>query len=103
LRLLRKQGRYVIAGAIAGPVIQLDLRRVYLKHLEIIGSTLGTHSEFAALVRAIEAGRLQPVLAATYPLEKLSQAQQDFQAKGFFGKLVIEVERAERQGRIVAG
>jgi NADPH:quinone reductase-like Zn-dependent oxidoreductase len=89
LRLLRKQGRYVTAGAIAGPTVALDLRTVYLKHLEIIGSTLGTHHEFADLVRYIEAGKLKPLLARAYRLENIGQAQSDFKRKQFFGKLVI--------------
>jgi NADPH:quinone reductase-like Zn-dependent oxidoreductase len=89
LRLLRKQGRYVTAGAIAGPTVPLDLRTVYLKHLEIIGSTLGTRQEFADLVSYIEARKLKPLLARTYPLENIKQAQSDFKEKQFFGKLVI--------------
>ena len=89
LRLLRKQGQYVTAGAIASPTVPLDLRTVYLKHLEIIGSTLSTHQEFAALVSYIEAGKLKPLLAKTYPLENIKQAQSDFKEKQFFGKLVI--------------
>jgi NADPH:quinone reductase-like Zn-dependent oxidoreductase len=89
LRLLCKQGRYVTAGAIAGPTVPLDLRTVYLKHLEIIGSTLGTHQEFADVVSYIEAGKLKPLVARTYPLEKIKQAQSDFKEKQFFGKLVI--------------
>ena len=89
LRLLRKQGRYVTAGAIAGPTVSLDLRTVYLKHLEIIGSTLGTHQEFADLVSYIETGKLKPLLARTYPLESIKRAQRDFKEKQFFGKLVM--------------
>lgn len=89
LHLLRKQGRYVTAGAIAGPKVRLDLRTVYLKHLQIIGSTLGTHEEFADLVRYIEAGKLKPLLARAYPLENIKQAQRDFLEKRFVGKLVI--------------
>jgi NADPH:quinone reductase-like Zn-dependent oxidoreductase len=89
LRLLRKQGRYVTAGAIAGPTVTLDLRRVYLKHLEIVGSTLGTHTEFSALVGYIEAGKIEPLLAKTYSLENMEQAQREFRAKRFLGKLVI--------------
>jgi NADPH:quinone reductase-like Zn-dependent oxidoreductase len=93
LRLLRKQGRYVAAGAIAGPTVHLDLRTVYLKHLELMGSTLGTHQEFADLVSYIEAGKLKPLLARTYPLESIKQAQSDFKEKQFFGKLVIVPSR----------
>jgi D-arabinose 1-dehydrogenase-like Zn-dependent alcohol dehydrogenase len=57
--------------------------------LEIIGSTLGTHQEFADLVSYIEAGKLRSLLARTYRLEDIGQAQSDFKAKQFFGKLVI--------------
>jgi len=89
LKLLRKRGRYVTAGAIAGPMVSLDLRTLYLKHLELIGSTMGTHEEFADLIEYIEAGKLKPLLAKTYPLTEIEQAQKEFKAKQFFGKLVI--------------
>jgi NADPH:quinone reductase-like Zn-dependent oxidoreductase len=89
LRLLVKGGRYVAAGAIAGPMVTLDLRTVYLKHLVLIGSTLGTHQEFADLVTLIESGKLRPLLAKTFPLEQLRAAQQFFAEKQFLGKLVI--------------
>jgi NADPH:quinone reductase-like Zn-dependent oxidoreductase len=71
------------------PEVSLDLRTLYLKHLELIGSTLGTRAEFETLVGHIASGRLKPLLAATYPLHDLPQAQADFLAKGFFGKLVV--------------
>lgn len=89
LRSLKGGGRYVTAGAIANPLVQLDLRTLYLNHLEIIGSTLGTQAEFADVLRYIESGELQPLLAATYPLNEIRQAQTDFKAKHFIGKLVI--------------
>jgi NADPH:quinone reductase-like Zn-dependent oxidoreductase len=89
LRSLKGGGRYVSAGAIADPLVQLDLRTLYLNHLELIGSTLGTQAEFANVFRYIESGELQPLLAATYPLNEIKQAQIDFRAKHFIGKLVI--------------
>lgn len=89
LQLLRKEGRCVTAGAIAGPKVTLDLRTLYLKHLQVIGSTLGTHGEFADLVGYIKSGKLKPLLAKTYPLEKIKEAQSDFKKKQFFGKLVM--------------
>jgi NADPH:quinone reductase-like Zn-dependent oxidoreductase len=89
IRLLRTGGRIVTAGAIAGPVIQLDLRTIYLNHIELIGSTLGTNKEFRDLVGYIETGRLIPLLARTYSLENIDQAQKDFERKDFVGKLVI--------------
>lgn len=89
LQLLRKKGRYVNAGAIAGPVVSLDLRTVYLKHLQLIGSTLGTTEEFSDLVSYIQSGKINPLLSKTYLLSDIHQAQNDFNDKQFFGKLVI--------------
>lgn len=89
LNILRPEGRYVSAGAIAGPLVRLDLRTLYLNHLEMIGSTLGTRKEFSDLVGYIEGGRVKPLLANTYPLAEIKRAQEDFQSKSFFGKLVL--------------
>jgi NADPH:quinone reductase-like Zn-dependent oxidoreductase len=89
LQLLRPGGRYVVAGAIAGPHVTVDLRTIYLKQLDVLGSTMGNRDEFAALVGHIESGRLRPLVWATYPLAELVQAQDDFQRKSFVGKLVV--------------
>jgi NADPH:quinone reductase-like Zn-dependent oxidoreductase len=89
LSVLRPLGRYVTAGAIAGPMVRLDLRTLYLKQLELIGSTMGTHEEFASLVEHIASGKIKPLLARTYPLPDIRQAQRDFVDKNFFGKLVL--------------
>lgn len=89
LNLLRPGGRYVVAGAIAGPLVRVDLRTIYLKQLEVLGSTMGSRDEFVALVRHIESGRLRPLVWATYPLAELGRAQADFASKNFVGKLVV--------------
>jgi alcohol dehydrogenase len=89
LNLLRPEGRYVTAGAIAGPMVELDLRTLYLSHLEIIGTTMGTRKEFTDLMGYITEGRIKPLLARIYPLEDIQRAQQDFLDKKFFGKLVL--------------
>ncbi len=89
LQILKPLGRYVTAGAIAGPMVSLDLRTLYLKHLEMIGSTIGTHEEFSDLVGYIETGKIKPLLAGVYPLSEIKQAQEDFENKNFFGKLVL--------------
>lgn len=89
LRLLEEHGRYVTAGAIAGPIIQLDLRTVYLKQLTILGSTLGTQREFGDLVNYITSGVLKPLLAKRYSLADIALAQSEFLEKRFVGKLVL--------------
>lgn len=89
LRILRPEGRYTTAGAIAGPVVELDLRTMYLKQLELHGSSQGTRTAFRRLVGYIEAGSIEPLLHATYPLSEFHRAQADFVAKRFIGNLVV--------------
>jgi len=93
LRILRPEGRYTTAGAIAGPVVQLDLRTLYLKHLQLHGSSQGRRSDFRRLVRYIEEGKLRPLVAGIYPLSEFHRAQSDFMAKRFVGKLVVVPDR----------
>jgi len=89
LHILRPEGRYVTAGAIAGPVVQLDLRTLYLKHLELHGSSQGTRTVFRRLLRYIEEGKIKPLLYSTFPLSRLRQAEQFFMSKKYVGKLVV--------------
>lgn len=91
MEVVRAGGRIVTAGAIAGALVEVDLRVLYLRHLSLIGATLGTAGEFADLVHTIEAGRIKPLLAHTFPLEKLREAQLTFEQKQFFGKIVIDL------------
>lgn len=89
LNVLGHRGRYVTAGAIAGPVVPLDLRTLYLKSLDILGSTMWTRKEFLDLISYIEQRKLKPVVFKTYPLADIHKAQQDFMEKKFLGKLVL--------------
>ncbi len=89
LNVLRHGGRYVTAGAIAGPLVQMDMRTVYLNYLTIIGSTLWRRNEFLDIVSHIQSGRLKPLVWKTYGLRDVHAAQIDFKAKKFFGKLVL--------------
>lgn len=89
LRVLRPQGRYVTCGAIAGPLVEMDLRTVYLKHLQLHGSSQGNRADFDRLVEYIEAGQLKAMVGGVYRLSNLHRAQADFPAKKFIGKLVI--------------
>lgn len=89
LRILRPEGRYTTAGAIGGPVVQLDLRTMYLKQLELHGSSQGTRGAFRRLVKYIEEGKIHSLLAKTYKLSNFHQAQEEFMAKKFVGKLAV--------------
>ncbi len=89
LRILRPEGRYTTAGAIAGPVVQLDLRTMYLKQLQLHGSSQGTRGDFRRIVRYIEQGLIKPLVGGVYRLSDFHRAQADFVAKDFVGKLVV--------------
>ncbi len=89
LQLLKRGGRYVSSGAIAGPVVELDMRQMYLKDITLIGSTAWDEPVFANLISYIEAGEIRPLLAATYPLEDIVTAQKAFHEKGHIGKIVL--------------
>ena len=89
LEVLRRGGRYATAGAIAGPICQIDVRTLYLKDLTLMGCTFQEDEVFANLISYIEAGEIRPVVATIYPLRDIAQAQDDFLAKKHTGKLVL--------------
>lgn len=88
-------GCYVTAGAIASPIITFDIRTVYLKHLRLIGTSLGTTEGFRAVLDAVETDRIRPLLARTFPLSDIREAHAFFKAKDFFGKLAVVPERED--------
>ena len=87
---LRNGGRLVTAGAIAGPVVPFDIRRLYLGQRTLIGSTMHTPTDFDELAEVAVAGGVEPLVAARYPLTDIGDAQARFIAKDFVGKLVLE-------------
>lgn len=89
LKILRPEGRYTTAGAIGGPVVRLDLRTMYLKQLELHGSSQGSRADFRRLVGYIEDRKIRPLVGGVYPLSDFHRAQTDFMAKNFVGKLVV--------------
>ena len=88
---LRRGGRYVASGAIAGPIVELDVRTLYLRDLTLAGSTFQPNNILPDVIALIEAGRIRPVIAETYPLPKMIEAQEAFLAKRHVGKIVLEV------------
>ena len=82
-------GRYAVSGAIAGPIVELDLRTLYLKDLTFLGCTAQHPDVFGNLIGYIERGEIRPVIAATYQLADIVKAQQEFQLKKHVGKIVL--------------
>lgn len=91
LTALRPGGRYACSGAIAGPVVDLDLRTLYLKDLTFFGCTVLDPEVFPNLVGYIERGEIRPAVFATFPLAKIEAAQRLFLEKRHIGKIVLEL------------
>ncbi len=89
LSLLGRGGRYVTAGAIAGPIVRLDLRTLYLKNLEFYGSTVFRRETFPTLMHALESGVLDPPVGGCWPLARIRDAQRAFLQKQHVGSLVL--------------
>ncbi|UWS81038.1 alcohol dehydrogenase family protein [Phaeobacter sp. G2] len=91
LDVLRPGGRYAVAGAIAGPLVELDVRTLYLKDLSFYGCTVLEPEVFGNLVTRIERGDIAPLVAETYSLHEIGAAQEAFGRKGHIGKIVLSL------------
>lgn len=92
LEALERGGRYTCSGAIAGPIVKMDLRTFYLRDLTLTGSTVVPPHIFNDLITYIEQGEIKPLVAATYPLHEFNTAQQAFIEKKHSGNIVVTME-----------
>ncbi len=90
LEVLRRGGRYVTSGAIAGPMVELDVRTLYLKDLMLIGSTHQVDEIFENLISYVERDEIKPLVSKTFPLSEIVAAQQAFLEKTYTGKIVLQ-------------
>ncbi len=89
LKVLKRGGRYVSSGAIGGPLVTLDMRTFYPKDLTLIGGTAWDEPVFPNLISYIERGELRPLVAKTFPLERIADAQREFLEKKHVGNFVL--------------
>jgi NADPH:quinone reductase-like Zn-dependent oxidoreductase len=89
LKLLRGAGRYVTAGAIGGPEVELDLRTLYLKNLSFFGSSVYLRETFPRLIEMVVSGKIKPFSTKTWPLAEIHAAQTEFFEKRHVGSLVL--------------
>ena len=89
LDVMKTGGRYASSGAIAGPMVEMDMRTFYLKDLTLIGCTAWDQPVFPNLIAYIEKGEIRPLLAKTFPLEQVVDAQKEFTEKKHVGKFVL--------------
>ena len=89
LKVLKRGGRYTSSGAIAGPLVTLDMRDMYLKDITLIGCTAWDEPVFPNLVSYIQNGEIRPLLAKTFPLDQIADAQREFMKKEHLGNFVL--------------
>jgi len=89
LKVLKRGGRYVSSGAIGGPLVTLDMRTFYLKDLTLFGCTAWDEPVFPNLISYIERDELRPLVAKTFPLERIADAQREFLEKKHVGNFVL--------------
>jgi NADPH:quinone reductase-like Zn-dependent oxidoreductase len=94
---LGRGGRYVAAGAVAGPLVELDLRTLYLRNLEFYGSAAYRRDTFPTLMRVLASGGLDPRVDSQWPLDQIVAAQGAFLARSHIGSMVLVVPPAELQ------
>jgi NADPH:quinone reductase-like Zn-dependent oxidoreductase len=87
--VVRRGGRYVSSGAISGAIVEVHLRILYLRDITMYGATVPAADVFPTLLRRIESGGIRAVVARTYPLSRVREAQADFAAKGHVGKIML--------------
>jgi NADPH:quinone reductase-like Zn-dependent oxidoreductase len=91
LGCLRWGGRVVTCGATAGFTPKIDLRTVFFKQLELVGSTMGSKGDLAAALPLMMAGRLVPVIDRVMPLWDVAEAHRILERREAFGKVVLAV------------
>ena len=89
--LTRSGGRLVFFGATAGNPPELPLRKVFWRQLSLLGSTMGSPDDFAAMTRFVAEKRIRPVIDGVYAFEQADEALRRMDAGGQFGKLVIRI------------
>lgn len=91
LRCLRRGGRLVTCGGTTGPHVGLDVRKLFWHQWTILGSTMGSHREFAEVVALAARGELWPTVDRVVPLAGAVEAYRRLERGEQDGKLVIEV------------
>ena len=88
---LGRRGRLVTCGATSGPMVQMDIRRLFWNQWDIMGSTMGNESEFDAVTSEFHAGRLTPLVDSVFDISQGRQAFERLQSGQQFGKIVVRI------------
>lgn len=92
VRNLARAGRLVVYGATTGAIVETDLRQLFWKQFEIIGTTMSTHAEFREVMELVFTGSLEPVVDIVLPLTEARAAHERLEAGAQFGKIILLAE-----------
>jgi zinc-binding alcohol dehydrogenase/oxidoreductase len=90
LDVLKPGGRLVTYGSTLGAAHNVEIRRIFWKQLNVLGSTMGSPSDFAGMLKLYEGG-LRPIIDKVFPLEQASDAHIRMEAGDQFGKIVLRI------------
>lgn len=91
LSCLRPGGRAVVMGATGGGQSEVDVRPFYLRHLSLLGTTLGSPSDFERFLELVSKATWRPIIDSVRPLAEAAAAHERMEAGEHFGKLVLAV------------
>ena len=91
MRVLAKNGRLVTYGATTGADAQINIRHVFWKQLQIIGTTMASRSEFEQVMSLVFAKKLEPVIDVVFPLERAREAYERLESGEHFGKIILTI------------
>ena len=89
LKMVRKGGRIVTCGATTGPNPATEIRLIFWKQIDILGSTMGNHKEFAEIVRLLGRRKILPCIDRIFDFEDAPAALERLQSQRQFGKVVL--------------
>ena len=90
IRALRPGGAVVISGTTSGPKLDdAELTRIFFLQLRVVGSTMGTRAELAALVQMLDATGVRPLIDRTLPLTEAGEGFAAMEKGAVFGKVVF--------------
>lgn len=91
LKSLAPGGKLITCGSTSGPVVNLDMRYVFSRQLQILGSKMGNLAEMRTVSALVNQGKIKAVIDGVYPLEEAAQAHARLSSQNQFGKIVLEI------------
>jgi NADPH:quinone reductase-like Zn-dependent oxidoreductase len=91
LQAARNGGRITVCGATSGPNPPANLHRIFWKQLSVLGSTMGTREDFAAVYDLVASGRAKPIVDHVFPLAEAGAAHERLEAGDQLGKVVLKI------------